>query len=60
VRPETLARTLEQLFADTELRAWQKEGFAEVFRRMQTERPSGEIAAEIVMRHVEGSRGVGE
>jgi lipid-A-disaccharide synthase len=60
VRPETLARTLEQLFADTELRAWQKEGFAEVFRRMETERPSGEIAAEIVMRHVEESRGVGE
>jgi lipid-A-disaccharide synthase len=49
VRPQNLARTLEQLFGDTELRAWQKEGFAEVTRRMTTERPSGEIAAGIVM-----------
>jgi lipid-A-disaccharide synthase len=59
VHPQWLARHLEGLFADTGLRAWQKEGFAEVLRRMET-RPSGEIAAEIVMRHVEGSRGEGE
>ena len=49
VRPETLARTLEALFADTALRAWQKDGFAEVSRRMSTSRPSGEIAAEVVL-----------
>ena len=55
MRPETLARSLEALFADTSLRAWQKEGFAEVSRRMSTSRPSGEIAAEIVLGHIKGS-----
>ncbi|TIV96243.1 MAG: lipid-A-disaccharide synthase, partial [Mesorhizobium sp.] len=49
VRPENLARQLEALFADTGMRAWQKAGFAEIARRMATERPSGEIAAEVVM-----------
>ncbi|HEV2899039.1 MAG TPA: lipid-A-disaccharide synthase [Pseudaminobacter sp.] len=58
VRPENLARHVEALWADTELRAWQKDGFAEVRRRMETDRPSGEIAAEVVMRYVKelGSR----
>ncbi|CDX24405.1 tetraacyldisaccharide-1-P synthase [Mesorhizobium sp. SOD10] len=49
VRPENLARQLEALFADTGVRAWQKAGFAEIARRMATEQPSGEIAAEVVM-----------
>lgn len=49
VRPENLARQLEALFADTGMRAWQKSGFAEIARRMATERPSGEIAADVVM-----------
>ncbi len=49
VRPDNLARHLEALFADTGLRAWQKDGFAEVARRMATNRPSGDIAAEVVM-----------
>ncbi|RWB72521.1 MAG: lipid-A-disaccharide synthase [Mesorhizobium sp.] len=49
VRPENLARQLEALFADTGMRAWQKAGFDEIARRMATERPSGEIAAEVVM-----------
>jgi lipid-A-disaccharide synthase len=52
VRPAYLARMLEQLFADTPLRAWQKDGFAEVWRRMSTPRPSGDIAAEVVMKAV--------
>ena len=59
VRPHYLARQLEALFADTAYRAWQKDGFAEVSRRMATERPSGEIAAEVVMgciRKAVGSR----
>ncbi|MEW9808397.1 lipid-A-disaccharide synthase [Mesorhizobium sp. ZMM04-5] len=50
VRPGTLARTLEQLFADTEMRAWQKAGFAEVSRRMTTEQTSGEIAAGVILK----------
>ncbi|MGX8014099.1 lipid-A-disaccharide synthase [Mesorhizobium sp. ORM8.1] len=49
VRPENLARQLEALFADTGMRAWQKAGFADIARRMATQRPSGEIAAEVVM-----------
>ena len=49
VTPPTLARELEALFSDTGMRAWQKTGFAEVARRMETARPAGEIAAEAVM-----------
>jgi lipid-A-disaccharide synthase len=52
VRPENLARHIEALWADSALRAWQKDGFAEVASRMRTDRPSGEIAAEIVLRHI--------
>ena len=55
VRPENLARLVEQLFADTDLRRWQKDGFAEVSRRMATDRPSGEIAAEVVMERIASS-----
>jgi lipid-A-disaccharide synthase len=52
VRPAALARMLEALFTETALRKWQKDGFAEVSRRMATSRPSGEIAAEIVLSHI--------
>jgi lipid-A-disaccharide synthase len=54
VRPDNLARQLEALFTDTEMRAWQKDGFAEVRRRMETDRPAGEIAAGAVMELVKG------
>ncbi|RWC34341.1 MAG: lipid-A-disaccharide synthase [Mesorhizobium sp.] len=49
VRPNNLARQLEALFADSGMRAWQKDGFAEITRRMTTDKPSGEIAAQVVM-----------
>jgi len=52
VVPENLARQLETLLADTGVRAWQKDGFAEIARRMATARPSGDIAAEVVLRHI--------
>ena len=52
VRPRMLARWLELLMGDTPLRAWQKQGFEEVVRRMATDRPSGEIAAEAVLGHI--------
>jgi len=52
VRPRYLARQLEALFSDTAYRTWQKDGFAEVARRMATDRPSGDIAADVVLRHV--------
>ena len=49
VRPQNLARQLEALFADTGMRHWQKDGFAEVRQRMATTRPAGELAAEAVL-----------
>ncbi|MGE0282260.1 MAG: lipid-A-disaccharide synthase [Rhizobiaceae bacterium] len=49
VRPPALARQLEALMADTEMRRWQKAGLAEVVEHMRTECPSGEIAAEAVL-----------
>lgn len=52
VRPQWMARYVEGLFTDTALRNWQKDGFAEVARRMATDRPSGEIAAEAVLKHI--------
>jgi len=52
VRPRYLARQLEALFSDTAYRTWQKDGFAEVARRMATDRPSGDIAADVVLRHI--------
>jgi lipid-A-disaccharide synthase len=52
VRPRYLARQLEALFSDTAYRTWQKDGFAEVVRRMATDKPSGDIAAEVVLRHI--------
>ncbi|TPL95040.1 lipid-A-disaccharide synthase [Mesorhizobium sp. B2-3-12] len=52
VKPNNLARQVEALLADTGMRAWQKDGFAEISRRMATDRPSGEIAAQVVMGYV--------
>ncbi|MER2534590.1 MAG: lipid-A-disaccharide synthase [Rhizobiaceae bacterium] len=49
VRPDMLARALEALLADTPMRDWQKQGLAEVARRMRTERPPGETAADILL-----------
>lgn len=57
VRPEHLARVLESLLADTELRAWQRDGFAEVRRRMATERPPGELAADVVLAQIKRKTG---
>ncbi|PWK69787.1 lipid-A-disaccharide synthase [Aminobacter sp. AP02] len=52
VRPQWMARYVEGLFDDSGLRRWQKEGFAEIARRLATERPSGELAAEAVLKHI--------
>ncbi|MDW6022825.1 lipid-A-disaccharide synthase [Mesorhizobium sp. BAC0120] len=53
VRPEHVARQVEALLSDTQLRRWQQDGFAEIRRRLSTDRPSGEIAADVVLRTVE-------
>jgi lipid-A-disaccharide synthase len=52
VRPQNLARHIEALFSDTAFRTWQKDGFAEVAKRMATERPSGDIAADVVLAEI--------
>ena len=52
VKPNNLARQMEALFADSGMRAWQKQGFAEITRRMATSKPSGEIAAGVVLHHM--------
>jgi lipid-A-disaccharide synthase len=58
VRPMSLARYIEGLWSDTQLRGWQKDGFAEVRRRMTTGKPSGEIAAAAVMELVKGNKAI--
>jgi lipid-A-disaccharide synthase len=50
VRPPSLARYIEALWSDTGMRQWQIQGFEEVRRRMRTDRPAGEIAAETVLK----------
>ncbi len=52
VRPGMLARHLEALMSDTATRTAQLEGFDIVARAMATERPSGEIAADAVLRTI--------
>ncbi|MCO5065661.1 MAG: lipid-A-disaccharide synthase [Rhizobiaceae bacterium] len=56
LRPHYVARQLEALMDDTDLRRWQKSGFAEVHRRMQTDRPSREIAAQAVLEAIEAGK----
>ncbi len=53
IRPGYLARQIEALMADSDLRRWQKAGFAEVVRRMATDRPPGEAAAAAVLDIIE-------
>ena len=53
VRPELLARQVEALLIDGGMRDWQKTGFAEVRRRMATDRPAGAIGAEAVLNMIQ-------
>jgi len=53
VRPGILARQVEALLIDGGMRDWQKAGFAEVRRRMATDRPAGAIAAEAVLNMIQ-------
>jgi lipid-A-disaccharide synthase len=49
VRPGMLARQIERLVADTPERVAQLEGFDDMLAALTTDRPSGEMAAEIVL-----------
>lgn len=52
VRPAYLARQLQQLWRDTLTRRAQREGFAAVAEALVAPRPSGEMAAEIVLQQI--------
>jgi lipid-A-disaccharide synthase len=52
VRPQSLARYIEALWSDSGMRRWQIDGFEEVRRRMRTDRPAGELAAEVVLKTI--------
>jgi lipid-A-disaccharide synthase len=52
VRPVSIAHYIEALWSDTHMRRWQKDGFAEMTRRMETSRPAGDLAADIVLSHI--------
>jgi len=54
LRSEIIAREVESLLADTGKRRWQRDGFARIRSLMQTERPAGEIAADVVKGIVNG------
>lgn len=56
VRPGMLARQIEQLAADTPQRAAQLAGFDDVLSALATDRPSGEMAAEIVLSEIASRR----
>ena len=58
--PPMMVRQVEALLMEGGMRDWQKSGFAEVRRRMATERPAGEIAAAAVMELVKGSGAAGQ
>ncbi len=49
VRPQHLARTIEQLWTDTPARRAQLQGFEQIRRALRTERPSGEIATDVIL-----------
>lgn len=57
VRPGMLARHLETLMRPSLARTAQLEGFAEVRAKLRTERPAGELAAEIVLDQIRRMRG---
>ncbi|TWH33517.1 MULTISPECIES: lipid-A-disaccharide synthase [unclassified Aminobacter] len=52
VRPEYLARLIEQLWADTPARIAQIDGLLHVARRMKMPKPPGDLAAEVVLRRI--------
>lgn len=56
LQPGYVARYLESILDPTAQRQWQLDGFAEIRRRMATERPSGEIAAERVLARIRSRR----
>jgi lipid-A-disaccharide synthase len=57
IRPPMLARYVEGLLADGPQREAQLDGFDQVRALMATERPSGDIAAEVVLHTIQNKTG---
>ncbi len=56
VRPPGLARTIEWLWQEGPTRDAQLEGFEQVRKALSTERPAGDLAAEIVLQQIMSKR----
>jgi lipid-A-disaccharide synthase len=56
LRPGAPVRWAERLMADTPQRAAMMAGYADVWRRMQSEKPSGEVAAAAVIELLESKK----
>lgn len=54
VRPERMARYLEELLDDSLARQRQLEGFDDLAEAMKTPEPPAEMAADIVLQHIKG------
>ena len=52
VIPDRMARYLERLMADSPERTSQLKGFNELTKAMKTKQPPGELAAEVILNHV--------
>ncbi|RVJ66877.1 lipid-A-disaccharide synthase, partial [Sinorhizobium medicae] len=55
-RPASLTRWFERLSCDTPQRRAMLDGFALVQQRMETDRPPGEKAADIVLTYIQAGR----
>jgi lipid-A-disaccharide synthase len=53
IRPERLAREIEQLWSDTPARQAQLRGFAQMREALATDRPAGEIGADILLAEID-------
>ncbi|RVI42359.1 glycosyltransferase family protein, partial [Sinorhizobium medicae] len=56
IRPASLTRWFERLSCDTPQRRAMLDGFALVQQRMETDRPPGEKAADIVLTYIQAGR----
>lgn len=56
LRPQRLAREIEQLLVDSPARRAQLDGFERVRSRLATERPAREIAADVVLSVIAGPK----
>ena len=56
LKPDIVAHHIEPLLLPTALREWQRNGFRQIRETMTTDRPSGQIAADVVAGMIETKR----